>query len=329
MGQPLKPVIQRLSEGTINRIAAGEVIERPFSAVKELVENAIDAGASQIEIALGAGGKSLISVTDDGVGMTAQDLTLAIERHATSKLPEGDGGDRLFHISTLGFRGEALPSIGAVAKMTITSKPVDADTALQIRVNAGKADSPKPAAGQKGTRIDVEDLFFATPARLKFLKSDRAETTAISDVVKRLSMAHPHIGFTMISEGRRLFHYPAEMVGDEAAQLNRLGKVMGREFAENAVPVFAERDGYILAGFAGLPTYNQATARSQYMFVNGRPVKDRLLNGAIRGAYQDFLARHRHPAVALFVDVTPREVDINVHPARLRCGFVIRRWYAQ
>ena len=316
-----KPIIQRLSEGTINRIAAGEVIERPFSAVKELVENAIDAGAQNIEVALAQGGKSLISVSDDGVGMSAEDLTLAIERHATSKLPEGDGGDRLFHIKSLGFRGEALPSIGAVAKMTITSRPQGADTAMQISVQAGQASSPKPAAGQKGTRVEVRDLFYATPARLKFLKSDRAETTAISDVIKRLAMAHPFVGFTLLSEGRRLFQYPPELAGDEHARLNRLGRVMGATFADNAVPVLAEREGYQLTGFAGLPTYNQATARAQFMFVNGRPVKDRLLNGAIRGAYQDFLARNRHPAVALFFTVPASEVDINVHPAKTEVRF--------
>ncbi|MGC6512738.1 MAG: DNA mismatch repair endonuclease MutL [Parvibaculales bacterium] len=321
MDQSRKPVIQLLSEGTINRIAAGEVIERPFSAVKELVENAIDAGAGAIDVMLGAGGKSLISVTDDGVGMMAEDLQLAVQRHATSKLPEGDRGDRLFHIATLGFRGEALPSIGAVAKMTITSRAAGADTALQIKVNGGTVEPIRPAAGQKGTHIDVEDLFYATPARLKFLKSDRAETAAISDVIKRLAMAHPHIGFSVTSDGRRLFHYPAEMAGDEAAQLNRLGRVMGRDFAENAVPVYAERDEYVLAGFAGLPTYNQATARAQFMFVNGRPVKDRLLSGAVRGAYQDFLARNRHPAIALFIEVSPSEVDVNVHPAKTEVRF--------
>ncbi len=322
MGEPSKkPVIQRLSEGTINRIAAGEVIERPFSAVKELVENAIDAGAQNIEVALAQGGKSLLSVSDDGVGMSADDLTLAIERHATSKLPEGDSGDRLFHIQTLGFRGEALPSIGAVSKMTITSRPQRADTAMQISVQAGRASQLKPAAGQKGTRIEVRDLFYATPARLKFLKSDRAETTAISDVIKRLAMAHPYVGFTLLSEGRRLFQYPPELAGDENARLNRLGRVMGGTFADNAVPVLAEREGYQLTGFAGLPTYNQATARAQFMFVNGRPVKDRLLNGAIRGAYQDFLARNRHPAVALFFTVPASEVDINVHPAKTEVRF--------
>ncbi len=316
-----KPVIQRLSEGTINRIAAGEVIERPFSAVKELVENAIDAGAQNIEIALNAGGKTLMSIADDGVGMTPDDLTIAVERHATSKLPAGDGGAHLFHIASLGFRGEALPSIGAVAKMSIISRPQNADTAMQVKVKAGKVTEPRSVAGQKGTRVEVADLFFATPARLKFLKSDRAETTAISDVIKRLSMGHPHIGFTLVSDGRRLFQHPAEMAGDEGAQLNRLEKVMGRDFAENAVPVYAQREGYRLAGFAGLPTFNQATARAQYMFVNGRPVKDRLLNGAIRGAYQDFLAKHRHPAVALFIFVPPSEVDVNVHPAKTEVRF--------
>lgn len=313
--------IRKLSEGTVNRIAAGEVIERPASAAKELVENAIDAGAHNIEVVLSAGGKTLISVSDDGIGMRGDEMALAVQRHATSKLPEGDYGDRLFHVKTLGFRGEALPSIGAVSRMSITSRTAGQQNALKINVTAGKLTEPQPAAGRDGTLIDVEDLFFATPARLKFLKSDRAETSAVSDVIKRLAMAHPHIGFTLMSEARKLLQVHAEIEGDEKASLNRLAAIMGRDFGENAVLVFAERDGVRLTGFAGLPTYNRATAQMQYLFVNGRPVKDRLLNGAVRGAYQDFLVRHRHPAVALFVTLDAGQVDINVHPAKTEVRF--------
>lgn len=313
--------IRRLTEATINRIAAGEVIERPFSAVKELVENALDAGAGQIDVSLGNGGKSLILVEDDGQGMTAADMELAVERHATSKLPDGDGGNRLFHVTTLGFRGEALPSIGAVAKMQITSRPASADTAMQVAVTGGKLSPPRPVAGKPGTRVEARDLFYATPARLKFLKSDRAETTAIGDVLRRLAMAHPHVGFSLTSDGRRNFAVLPETDADGTAQLNRLAAIMGRDFGANAVPVFAERDEIRLSGFAGLPTFNRATAQMQYLFVNGRPVKDRLLNGAVRGAYQDFLARNRHPAVALFIELRPGNVDINVHPAKSEVRF--------
>lgn len=316
-----RPLIRRLSEGTINRIAAGEVIERPYSAVKELVENAIDAGASMIEIVLGAGGKSLMSITDDGIGMDGDEMMLAVQRHVTSKLPDGDGGDKLFQVKTLGFRGEALPSIGAVSRMAITSRTPNQNNALKISIKGGKITDPQPSAGAKGTRVEVEDLFFATPARLKFLKSDRAETTAVSDVVRRLAMACPFIGFTVISDGRKLLQVRPELAGDENASLNRLGAIMGRDFGENAVPVSAARDGVRLTGFAGLPTYNRATAQMQYLFVNGRPVKDRLLNGAVRGAYQDFLARQRHPAVALFISLDAGQVDINVHPAKTEVRF--------
>lgn len=326
--------IRKLPEGTINRIAAGEVVERPFSVVKELVENAIDAEANRIDITLGAGGKSLIIVSDNGHGMTSDDMMLAIERHATSKLPEGDGGDRLFRVSTLGFRGEALPSIGAVSKMTITSRPLqnpasggenDINSAMQLTVMAGKVGDLKPTSGSQGTRIEVRDLFFATPARLKFLKSDRAETTAVGDVVRRLAMAYPEVGFSLTSEGRRSFAVAAEPDVSDKSRLNRLAGVMGQDFGRNAVPVSAEREtekGYMrLTGFAGLPTFNRATAQMQYLFVNGRPVKDRLLNGAVRGAYQDFLARNRHPAVALFVNLDASEVDVNVHPAKTEVRF--------
>ena len=312
-------VIRRLPEDTINRIAAGEVVERPASAVKELVENAIDAKARQIDVSLGAGGKSLILVDDDGHGMSAEGLALAIERHATSKLPEGDGGTNMFHIASLGFRGEALPSISAVAHLTVTSRLPDGETAHAIEVNGGKLSAVRPAAGAGGTRVEVRDLFFATPARLKFLKSERAETTAVSDILKRLAMAHPAIGFSLTSDGRKNFAYPAETGAD--AQLKRLGAILGRDFADNAVPVMAERDGVRLYGFAGLPTFNHATAQKQYLVVNGRPVRDKLLNGAVRGAYQDFLAGNRHPALALFLDLPPTELDVNVHPAKTEVRF--------
>lgn len=311
--------IRRLPEATINRIAAGEVVERPASAAKELVENAIDAGATQIDISLGDGGRTLILVEDNGRGMSAAELALAVERHATSKLPEGDGGDKMFRIASLGFRGEALPSIGAVAHLSLVSRPPKTDMAHEIKVDGGTVQAVKPAAGSTGTRIEVRDLFYATPARLKFLKSARAETTAVSDIVKRLAMAHPHIGFSLTSDGRRSFTYPAE-AGD-AAQLNRLRAILGRDFAENAVPVMASRDGIKLYGFAGLPTFNHATAQKQYLVVNGRPVRDKLLNGAVRGAYQDFLAGNRHPALALFLDVPPDLLDVNVHPAKTEVRF--------
>ena len=311
--------IRRLSEETINRIAAGEVVERPASAAKELVENAIDAGATRIDVSLGMGGKKLILVDDNGRGMSAAELALAVERHATSKLPEGDGGDRMFRITSLGFRGEALPSIGAVARLSLVSRPADADMAHDIRVEGGVQSGVSPAAGQIGTRVEVRDLFYATPARLKFLKSERAETTAVSDILKRLAMAHPHIGFSLTSDGRKNFAYRAET--GEAAQLNRLRAILGSDFGDNAVPVMAARDGVQLYGFAGLPTFNHATAQKQYLVVNGRPVRDKLLNGAVRGAYQDFLAGNRHPALALFLDVPPDGLDVNVHPAKTEVRF--------
>ncbi len=311
--------IRRLSEVTINRIAAGEVIDRPAGAVKELVENAIDAGAHQIDVKLVAGGKELIVVEDDGHGMDGDALRLAIERHATSKLPEGDAGDRLFHIKTLGFRGEALPSIGAVARLSIISRSGDGAEATQIKIEGGKVDGVQPTAGRVGTRVEVRDLFFATPARLKFLKSDRAESMAVNDIVKRLAMAHPTIGFSLTNEERRSFSVSAQS-GSEAA-LKRLSAIMGSEFEANAIAVSAVRDGLRLSGFAGVPTYNHATSQKQYLVVNGRPVKDRLLNGAVRGAYQDFLAGNRHPALALFIEIDPGELDVNVHPAKTEVRF--------
>jgi DNA mismatch repair protein MutL len=309
--------IRLLSETTINRIAAGEVVERPSSAVKELVENAIDAGATRIEVALEDGGRTLIRVADDGCGMTADELSLAVDRHATSKLSD----DALMDIATLGFRGEALPSIGSVARMTVTSRARGAGEGWSIAVDGGRKGAPRPAAIDAGTRVEVRDLFFATPARLKFLKTDRTELGHALDVIRRLAMAFPEIAFTLSDEkGARLSVQAAQ--GDLLdARLSRLAAVMGREFAENALAVDATRDGVRLAGYAGLPTLNQAYSRQQYLFVNGRPVRDGLLHGAVRGAYQDFLARDRHPMVALFLDVPTGLVDVNVHPMKTEVRF--------
>ncbi len=309
--------LRLLPETLVNRIAAGEVIERPAAAVKELVENAIDAGARHIDVTLEDAGRVLIAVADDGRGMTADELELAVERHATSKLPDDD----LVDIRTLGFRGEALPSIGAVARLTISSRAEGAADAYSITVNGGRKQSVRPAALNGGTRVEVRDLFYATPARLKFLKTNRTEVDYAADSIRRLAMAHPHVSFSLSDEDRTRFRYgPAQ--GDLlTARLDRLADVMGREFAENAVSVAAEREGIRLTGYAGVPTLNRGNARAQYLFVNGRPVQDRLLVGAVRGAYQDFLARDRHPMVALFLDVPPEAVDVNVHPAKAEVRF--------
>ena len=324
--------IRRLSEGTVNRIAAGEVVERPAAAIKELVENALDAGASRIAVTATNGGAELLLVEDNGCGMTAADLTLAIERHATSKLPERNGEDDLSHIVTMGFRGEALPSIGAVARLSLTSRTADGEAA-EIKVDGGAVTGPMPAAflskGQHGTRAEVRELFYATPARLKFLKSARSEDLAIIDIVKRLAMARPDVGFSLTLDGRRSLELPAEIdssseaVGDFGHQkrLPRLARIMGRDFGDNAAKVDALREGVALSGFAGLPTYNRANAQMQFLFVNGRPVRDKLLLGAVRGAYADFLARDRHPALALFLDCDPAFVDVNVHPAKTEVRF--------
>ncbi len=315
--------IRQLSEGTVNRIAAGEVVERPAAAIKELVENAIDAGATRIDIAASGGGADLLLVEDDGVGMSADDLSLAIQRHATSKLPVAGGEDDLSHIVTMGFRGEALPSIGAVARLSLASRTKDGEAA-EIRVDGGKVQGPMPAAfrasGQHGTRAEVRELFYATPARLKFLKSSRSEDLAITDMVKRLAMARPDIAFTLTLDGRRALDLAAEpdlMDG----RLPRLARIMGREFGDNAALVEAQREGVSLSGYAGLPTYNRANAAMQFLFVNGRPVRDKLLVGAVRGAYADFLARDRHPALALFLECDPHFVDVNVHPAKSEVRF--------
>jgi DNA mismatch repair protein MutL len=315
--------IRRLAEGTINRIAAGEVVERPAAAVKELVENALDAGAHRVEIATTNGGADLIVIEDDGEGMDAGDLLLAIERHATSKLPRLHGDDDLTRIATLGFRGEALPSIGAVARLAIASRTATSE-AHEIRVDGGQLSGPSPAGfrskGQHGTRVEVRELFFATPARLKFLKSARSEDLATLDVIKRLAMSRPDVAFTLIMDGRRALELPAE--GDMLdARLKRLSKIMGRDFADNAAPVNVERESVHITGHAGLPTYNRANAQMQFLFVNGRPVRDKLLVGAVRGAYADFLARDRHPALALFLECDPAFVDVNVHPAKTEVRF--------
>ncbi|MBP5858302.1 DNA mismatch repair endonuclease MutL [Marivibrio halodurans] len=311
------PAIRRLPEGLVNRIAAGEVIERPASAVKELVENAIDAGARRIEVTVRDGGRALIAVADDGRGMTAAELELAIARHATSKLPEED----LFHITTLGFRGEALPSIGSVSRLTITSRAAGSDTAHRIQVDGGVERAVEPAAGSQGTRVEVRDLFFATPARLKFLRSARAESMAIVDVLNRIAMAHPEIAFTLEDDGRRKLSVQGAQGDLLDSRLDRLGAIMGRDFKENALAIDAEREGVRLTGHAGLPTLNRGNAQMQFLFVNGRPVRDKQLIGAVRAAYQDFLARDRHPMLALFLDCDPRWVDVNVHPAKAEVRF--------
>ena len=308
---------RRLPETLVNQIAAGEVVERPAAAVKELVENALDAGARHIDVVLRDGGRALIAVTDDGCGMTPEELTLAVERHATSKLPDDD----LVHIASLGFRGEALPSIGAVSRLTVTSRPRDAEEAWALSVEGGRVAQPVPAAHPPGTRVEVRDLFFATPARLKFLKAARTEVSHAQDTVNRLAMAHPAVGFTLSDGERKLIGLaPAEGELFEG-RLKRLGAVMGREFHDNALPLEAEREGLRLTGYIGLPTFSRGNAQHQYLFVNGRPVRDKLLYGAIRGAYQDFLARDRHPLVALFLDLPPEQVDVNVHPTKAEVRF--------
>lgn len=300
----------------VDRIAAGEVVERPAAALKEIVENALDAGATRIEIVIDGGGRRLMRVTDDGCGMDAQELALAVERHATSKLDDED----LLAISTLGFRGEALPSIGSVARLSITSRPHGAETAHEIRVEGGIKSPVKPAALGFGTRVEVRDLFFATPARLKFLKSERAETAAAVDAVKRLALARPDVGFTVITDDRAPITWPAR-AADAGGQRARIADVLGQDVGVNALDVDGRREGARLTGLAGLPTYSKANSLSQFLFVNGRPVRDKVLIGAIRAAYADLLPSDRHPVTALFLDLDPREVDVNVHPAKTEVRF--------
>lgn len=315
------PIIRQLDDAAINRIAAGEVVERPASAVKELVENAIDAGARRITVEYGDGGKTLIRVTDDGCGIAPEDLTLALSRHATSKI---DGSD-LLNINTFGFRGEALPSLGAVGRLTITSRAQGHDGA-EVTVTGGAMGPVKPAALNSGTVVTLRDIFFATPARLKFMRTDRAEAQAIGDVVKRLAMAEPFVQITLRDvsgdgTGRDVFRVGAEQGDLFAALHGRLAQVLGREFADNSLAIDANRDGLHLTGFAALPTYSRGSAVAQYLFVNGRPVRDKLLIGALRAAYFDFLSRDRHPAAALFLDCDPALVDVNVHPAKSEVRF--------
>ena len=309
--------IRRLPETLVNRIAAGEVVERPAAALKELVENAIDAGAARIDIALREGGRALIAVTDDGCGMTREELSLAVLRHATSKLPDDD----LAHIRTLGFRGEALPSIGAVARMSIASRARGASEAWRVAVEGGRVDEPAPAAHGPGTRVEVRDLFFATPARLKFLKAERTEAQHAEEAVERLAMAHPAIAFTLEDDGRTTLRLQPGTGDLFEARRERLAQIMGRDFAENCIALDAQREGVRLTGYAGLPTFNRATSRAQYLFVNGRPVRDKLFHGAVRAGYRDVLAHDRHPVVALFLEIDPEEVDVNVHPAKTEVRF--------
>ena len=308
--------VRRLDPILIDRIAAGEVVERPASAVKELVENALDAGARRIDITLQHGGRTLIRVIDDGFGMDGDDLALAVERHATSKLPDGDLGK----IATLGFRGEALPSIGSVSVLDVQSRAQGAAQGFAIRVDCGIKRAMAPAGLNGGTRVDVRDLFAATPARLKFLKSDRAEGQAVVDIVRRLAMAHQNVRFGLGGEGLAGFDWPACPDGPQGL-LARLQQVLGADFAENALMVDAAREGFVLTGYAGLPTLHRANAQAQYLFVNGRPVRDKLLHGAVRGAYMDYLPSDRHPSLVLYLACDPRAVDVNVHPAKSEVRF--------
>jgi DNA mismatch repair protein MutL len=308
--------VRQLSEAVVNRIAAGEVVERPASVVKELVENALDAGATRIDVMTDGGGRRLIRVADDGEGMGRTDLALSVDRHATSKLADDD----LVSIRTLGFRGEALPSIGAVARLSITTRHASEPHAWEIGVEGGVKSAIKPAALGGGTRVEVRDLFYATPARLKFLKLDRTEAEAVRDVVRRLAMSRPDVAFTLAGEERAPVSYAAALPG-ATGRLTRLGDILGADFRANAVEVAADREGVIVEGFAALPTLTRANALGQYLFVNGRPVRDKLLLGAVRGAYADYLHRDRHPLLALFVTLDAREVDVNVHPAKAEVRF--------
>ncbi len=307
--------IRHLSETIINQIAAGEVIERPASVIKELVENAIDAGANRIEVVTAGGGKTLLRVTDDGSGIPADELALAVSRHCTSKLTND-----VHDIRALGFRGEALPSIGSVAKLALKSRPQDAENGFEVSVIGGHLEGPRPTALNRGTIAEVRDLFFATPARLKFMKTDRAEATAITDVVKRIAIAFPHIRFSLAGTDRTPLEMPATGTGAEAT-LARIGQVLGREFGENSLEIDAERDGVRLAGFVGIPSYNRGNALHQFAYVNGRPVRDKQIFGALRGAYSDVIARDRHPVAVLFLTLDPALVDVNVHPAKADVRF--------
>ena len=298
----------------VNRIAAGEVLERPASAVKELVENALDAGATKIDVILNDGGKAAITVIDNGRGMTPDEMTLAVERFATSKLPTDD----LFDIRYFGFRGEALPSIASVARVTITSRTENADSAWSLFIEGGKKHAPEPAAAPQGTRVDVRDLFFAVPARLKFLKSTQTETGYIQEIIEKLALANPGVAFTLSDEKKKRLDLPPVSESDE---IKRVAQIVGDDFVDNALPVNARRDGVALKGFVGLPTLNKATAAAQYFFVNNRPVRDKVLLGAIKAAYHELLAADRFPALVLFLQIPPEDVDVNVHPTKAEVRF--------
>ena len=309
--------IRQLPPDLVNRIAAGEVVERPASVVKELIENAIDAGTRRLDIATAGGGLRLIRVGDDGCGMDRGDLALAVERHATSKL----AGDDLSSILTLGFRGEALPSIGAVARLSIASRARGADDAYEIAVDAGSKSKLKPSALPAGTRVEVRDLFYATPARLKFMKSERAENAAIAEMVRRLALARPDIAFALVSEERTVFRLEACPAGLLENGLARLGRILGADFVKDALPVRATRGNVLLEGFAGLPTLHRPNGLQLHLIVNGRPVRDKLLAGTVRAAYGDLLPHGRYPMLALFLALPPDEVDVNVHPAKTELRF--------
>ncbi|WP_375619576.1 MULTISPECIES: DNA mismatch repair endonuclease MutL [unclassified Bartonella] len=308
-------IIRHLSENIINQIAAGEVIERPANVVKELVENAIDAGATRIEIITANGGKNFIKVSDNGYGIPADQLTLAVSRHCTSKITND-----VHNICFLGFRGEALPSIGSVAKLKLISRTKDAESAAEISVTAGKIVGPKPAAANLGTIVEVRDLFFVTPARLKFMKTDRAETNAISDMIKRIAIAFPHIRFSLSGLDRTSMELSATE-NNIQGQLQRITQIMGKEFAPNSIALNAEREAVRLTGFACLPSFNRNNSLHQFAYVNGRPLRDKFLWGAIRGAYADVMTRDRYPVAILFIDLPPAEVDVNVHPAKADVRF--------
>jgi DNA mismatch repair protein MutL len=304
--------IRQLPPDLVNRIAAGEVVERPASIVKELVENAVDAGAKRIAITTSGGGRSLIRIEDDGAGMDRDDLMLAVERHATSKLPDG----RLDDIRTFGFRGEALASIGAVSTLSISTRQADAPGGLTLIVDRGKKTGPVPQSMNRGTIVEVRDLFAAVPARLKFLKSDRAEASAITDVIRRQAMANPHVHFVVDGTDRSPINWPAQ-----PGLAGRVAQILGDEFTGNAVPLGLSHKGVVVAGLAGLPTYTRANTLSQFYFANGRAVRDKVLLGAVRAAYADFTFRDRFPTIALYVAVDPADVDVNVHPAKTELRF--------
>jgi len=309
--------IRALPPNLVNRIAAGEVVERPASVVKELIENAIDAGATRIDVTATAGGLGLIRVADDGSGMDQDDLVLSVERHATSKL----AGDDLANILTLGFRGEALPSIGSVARLAIQSRARGADNAYEVSIDAGRKSKPKPVALTQGTTVEVRDLFYATPARLKFMKSERAEWTAIAEMVKRLSLAKPEIAFGLANGERNVLRLPAGAPGLTDLALNRIGLILGQNFVADALPVSATRGGLHVEGFAGLPTLHRPNALQLHLIVNGRPVRDKLLSTSVRAAYGDLMPNGRYPMVVLYVGLPPDEVDVNVHPAKAELRF--------